>query len=55
MEKFWLVAAILSLAYALYSIGRLGFAQGSYLLIMPLLAGFLYSMRRFMRRRIDDE
>lgn len=53
MEKFWLVAAILSFIYAVYTIGQSGLAQAGLNLVMPLIAGALYYLRRYTRKRFE--
>ncbi|MEZ4721567.1 MAG: hypothetical protein R2813_06775 [Flavobacteriales bacterium] len=59
MEKFWLVIAILSFVYAVYMIGKQGLSESIIYLIFPLVAGALFYMRYFMRKRFekgqDDE
>lgn len=58
MEKFWLVAAIVSFIYAVYKIGQSGLADAAVFLIVPMGAGALFSMRYFARKRLgkrDDE
>lgn len=55
MEKFWLVAAILSFGYAVYLIGKHGIAQEGINLIMPVIAAALYYLRYYTRKRIEKE
>ena len=53
MEVFWLVTAILTSVIAAYVIGKKGLADNYHFLFFPLIAGFLFGMRRFMRMRME--
>jgi len=52
MEYFWMVAAILSFLYAIYLLGATSLEEAWVFFIMPLIAGFLFAMRRYMRKKM---
>lgn len=53
MEKFWLVIAIVSFVYGVYMIGKFGIAEAGLYLLMPFIAGALYYLRYYARKRLD--
>ncbi|MEX2597444.1 MAG: hypothetical protein WEC59_10995 [Salibacteraceae bacterium] len=55
MEKFWLIAAILSFVYAVYMIGKFGLIESGIYLVMPFIAVALYYLRYYTRKRIEKE
>ncbi len=55
MEKFWMVIAIVSFVYGVYMIRKFGLADAGLYLIMPLIAGALYYLRSYARRRAERE
>lgn len=55
MEKFWLIAAILSFVYAVYTIGAYGLAQAGINLVMPVIAAALYYLRYWTRKRLERD
>lgn len=59
-EKFWLVAAILSLLYAGYRFGGASereepLTENLVFLLLPLVAGFLFALRRNFRKRLERD
>lgn len=55
MEYFWLVVAILTAIFAGYQLNR-GIREDIYLLIlMPFVAGALFAVRRFHRKRMEKQ
>jgi len=55
MEKFWLVAAILSFIYAVYMVGKAGLIDAGIYLVMPAIAATLFYLRYYTRKRIEKE
>lgn len=53
MEFFWLALAILSALGAIYYINVLGWDEGWYFLLFPLVALMMFLYRRGMRSRLD--
>lgn len=53
MEYFWLVMAILTALYAAYTLGKTGSEDALLLITMPFIAGALFAVRRFTRKRIE--
>lgn len=53
MEKFWLLIAILSLAYAAYKAGQNGVENTLMLFLLPVIAGLLFGMRYFVRKKFE--
>jgi hypothetical protein len=55
MEKFWMVIAIVSFVYGVYMVGKFGLADAGLYLLMPLIAGTLYYLRSYARKRAERE
>lgn len=55
MELFWLSISLIALIMALYMIGVKGIRQGYLYLVFPLLAGAMYSLRRWVRKRVEKQ
>ncbi|GAB5538460.1 MAG: hypothetical protein Salg2KO_05630 [Salibacteraceae bacterium] len=58
MEKFWLAVAIVSLVFAVYKFGQVGYArlgEVAIYFLFPFLAGFLFYARYFIRKRAERE
>ena len=53
MVKVWLVVAILSVGFAAWIIYQKGFKEGAWALMLPVIAGVWYTIRRFMLRRLE--
>jgi membrane protease YdiL (CAAX protease family) len=53
MEVFWLLIAVVSLAYAMYMAGQSSFEESSMYFLFPVVAGILFSLRYFMRKRFE--
>ena len=53
MEKFWLLIAVVSLAYAMYSAGQTSFEESSTFFLFPVIASVLFGLRYFMRKRFE--
>ncbi len=50
-----MVIAIVSFVYGVYMIRKFGLADAGLYLIMPLIAGALYYLRSYARRRAERE
>ncbi len=50
-----MVIAIVSFVYGVYMIGKFGLADAGLYLIMPLIAGALYYLRSYARKRAERE
>ena len=55
MEKFWLIIAIASALYAVYSLGKYGMEKTGVLLYLPFIALLLFVMRYFTRKRLEKK
>ncbi len=49
-ERVWLVITIATLSYAVYMVIKFGTGEWTYF-IMPFLAGTMFVLRRFLRKR----
>jgi hypothetical protein len=55
MEYFWLVIAIATALYAAYTLGKSGSENTILLVTMPFIAGSLFGIRRFTRKRLEKQ
>ncbi|MDB9708306.1 hypothetical protein OAB13_00255 [Salibacteraceae bacterium] len=55
MEKFWMIIAIVSFVYGVYSVGKFGLLEAGLYLLMPLIAGTLFYLRYYTRKRMEKE
>lgn len=50
-----MVIAIVSFVYGVYMVGKFGLADAGLYLLMPLIAGTLYYLRSYARKRAERE
>lgn len=55
MELFWLVVSLLSAVMALYMLVRAGLREGGIYLLFPFLAGAMYGVRRWVRKKMEKQ
>lgn len=56
MERFWLIVAIVSFVYAVYMMGKIqDIGESVIYLLFPLVAGLLFYMRYYTRKRYERE
>lgn len=55
MERFWLLISIISFVYGVYMIGKFGLAEAGIYLVMPAVAGALFYLRFYTRKRMKNE
>ena len=55
MEVFWLAAAVFSVIAVGYLIKNIGFAEGGLWLALPVIALFMWYMRRRFRKRMQQQ
>jgi hypothetical protein len=53
LEIMWLIGAIATAIFAGYKITANGWEQNYHLLILPVICGAWYGVRRFMRLRME--
>lgn len=54
MELFWLIMTIMSLLFVFYFVYKLGFEQVYEMTLLPVVAGFMYFMRRKLRKKSPE-
>lgn len=55
MELFWLIVCLLATIMALYMLVRTGFREGGIYLLFPFLAGAMYGVRRWVRKKVEKQ
>ncbi len=53
MEVFWLLIAVVSTVYAAYMAGKSSFEESFIYFLFPVVAGILFGLRYFMRKRFE--
>ena len=53
MERFWLFVAIASFIFAVYKTGEIGIGESMMYYLFPFIAGILFYMRYFVRKRFE--
>tara|TARA_Y100000739_G_scaffold213625_1_gene206758 strand:+ start:98 stop:310 length:213 start_codon:yes stop_codon:yes gene_type:complete len=54
-EKFWLFATILTSCWAIWEIRSSSFDDNKFKLLIPILAGVWYTIRRIFRKRLERD
>lgn len=55
MEIFWLATAVVTLILGFYIIHEKGFTDNWLFLFFPFLAGAMYAMRRYLRKKEEGK
>ena len=50
-----MIIAIVSFVYGVYSVGKFGLVEAGLYLLMPLIAGALFYLRYYTRKRMEKE
>ena len=54
-EKFWLLVTILTVCWAIWEIYSNSFEENKFKLLIPILAGVWYTIRRIFRKRLERD